>query len=116
MVCQESEKGRHKGGAHICACHLDTDYALGIFCTEIIWRGVDNAGIYRRTAKTYDHKADLGDNAHRNCDKCRTHQRQGSSQPYHFIVPELVGNKARKKSSCGYANKEKRAECGSLVL
>ena len=34
MICNQSEKGRHKAGARIGACHLHTDYGLGFIRAE----------------------------------------------------------------------------------
>ena len=48
-VPENTEQGRHKGGAYIGACHLYADYGARLVCTEVCRGGVDDAGIDGRT-------------------------------------------------------------------
>lgn len=56
-IAEESEQRRNKRRTDISACHLDSNNRSRIFRPEIIWCGMDNARVNRRTPQTYHKKS-----------------------------------------------------------
>lgn len=116
-VAEQPEQRGNEGRADIGARHLYSDYRAGIFCPEIVRRGVDNARIYRRAAETYHNECRGGEKIriHRHEQAAYAAYKYGCSDNYHPAVAELIRDKAAYKPPDGDAYIKQRRECSRAL-
>ena len=106
ILRDKTEQGRHKACSHIRACHLHSDYCLRQLCAEVGGSGVNNTGIYRRAAKTYQNKAGKCRCAPRNEQQRSTEHDNRFPGADKVPVGKLARKKAVYRAADGYTDKK----------
>ena len=113
---QDTEHQGHDGGAQVGGGHLDADDGGGILRAEVIWGGVDDAGVHRGAAEADDEKSGKGQGgASGNQQEDTAAGQNGSPQQNHPPVSQPVHYKAPQKPPCRNADVAQGGKPGGLL-
>ncbi len=90
VICNQSEQGRHQTGAHVGKRHLYTNDCLRLVSAKMCRCGVDNTGVDRRAAESYQDKPDRSGNAAKRQQQGKNAQKNDyRTQPNHLDIAKL---------------------------
>ena len=118
VTAEQTEERRHEGGAHIGARHLDADDRAGVFRSEVEGRGMNDGGIDRRTAETYDDEGGKRERGYVEGKEEHDDARGGDAgtEDDHLSISQFPRDEAAYKSSRRHADIEQRGELRRLCF
>jgi len=94
MICNQSEQ-RHKAGADVGGCHLNTNDSLRLIRAEMLRSRVHDARVNRCAAKSGQDKSDWSADASKRKKQCnQPKQNDAFAQSNHLSVVEFHGQKS----------------------